>query len=44
MYRVYCDGREFGRDYRTLEDARAARAAYASHFPSHRYYIRRAGR
>jgi hypothetical protein len=39
-YRVYADGREFGRDY-TREQALALSALYASLFPRVRYYARR---
>lgn len=40
-WRVYGDGREFGRDYPTLEAARQAKARYAANFPHVRYVIRR---
>ena len=43
MYRIYCDGREFGIDYATLEQARAVKLAYSHHFPRCRYYIRKSG-
>jgi hypothetical protein len=43
MYRIYCDGIEFGRDY-TLEDARRVMATYKRWFPNCRYYIRKAYR
>jgi hypothetical protein len=44
MYRVYCNGLEFGIDYPTLEAARAAKRQYAEHFKWCRYYIRKATR
>lgn len=40
VYRVYCDGRDLGEDFATLAKARTAKAEFARHWPSHRYYIR----
>lgn len=40
-WRVYGDGREYGRDYPTLESARDARARYSEYYPHVRYVIRR---
>lgn len=40
VWRVYCDGREFGIDYATLDAARAAKRAYEPRFPRRRYTIR----
>ena len=41
MYRIFCNGREFGIDYATLADARRVKAAYASQWPTLAYYIRK---
>ena len=41
VYRVYCDGVEFGVDYCSLPAARAAKAAFVRSWPRLRYYIRR---
>lgn len=41
MYRVYCNGREFGVDYPDRKSAQQAAAAYRDHFPHSRYYIRK---
>ena len=37
VWRVYCDGREFGIDYPTLPDARIAAKRFASYWTRHRY-------
>ncbi len=42
VWRVYCGGVEFGRDYVTLAQARTAKLAYARHWPRLRYTIRQA--
>lgn len=34
-------GREFGVDYRSLEEAQQARRAYAAYWPNTRYIVRR---
>lgn len=41
MYRIYCDGREFGIDYPTLIDAQRVKRVYQRHFPRCRYCIRK---
>lgn len=41
MYQVWADGREFGIDYATLDDARRAKAVFVAHWPHVRYYIRK---
>jgi hypothetical protein len=41
MYRVYCNGCEFGVGYPTLAIARVVKQRYQTHFPKLRYYIRR---
>lgn len=38
-FRVYCEGREFGKDY-TRTEARAAAERYAASFPVFRYTVR----
>ena len=42
MYRIYCNGIEFGTDYPNLEAARKVKRAYQSDWPHLRYYIRKA--
>lgn len=41
MYRCYCNGQEFGVDYATLADARAAMTSYRKQFPHLKYYARK---
>lgn len=41
IYRVYCNGVEFGKDYASLDDARTAKLAFARHWPNRRYYVRK---
>jgi len=42
MYRIYCNGHEFGTDYPSLAEARAVKATYQANFPFLRYIIRKA--
>lgn len=37
VWRVYCDGREFGIDYPTFIDARIVAMEYASYWTRHKY-------
>ena len=40
IFRVYCDGREFGIDYATRAAALAAALAFAAHWTRHKYTVR----
>jgi hypothetical protein len=41
-WRLWCDGREFGIDFPSLESAQATKLEFQRQFPKARYYIRRA--
>lgn len=42
-WRIYADGREFGIDYATLEEAQEVKSLYARTFTHTNYYIRKHG-
>ena len=40
IFRVYCDGRDFGVDYATRADALEAANRFAAHWTRHKYTVR----
>lgn len=42
MWRIYCDGIEFGRDFASYELAQTVMKEYQSRFPKVKYIIRKA--
>jgi hypothetical protein len=42
VWRLWCNGREFGIDFPSLQAARKTKLEFQRHFPRARYYISRA--